>query len=109
MLPEAMQPAGQPVVRTAGPNQKTMAVDLSQPAGAGTMMLPNSAGVVAFAKEEALRAREAAVSEVIPATPASIFFWLAWVVIGIGAGLAIHFYRARGGSLPGRYLALRRR
>jgi serine/threonine-protein kinase len=69
-----------------------------QPIGGGnanpnaTMMLPDSAGVVAFAAAQAEQARsKAAVVEAEPVKPAGPLFWTAWVVLGIGIGLAVHF------------------
>jgi len=58
----------------------------------GTMMLPDSAGVIAFAQAQAEAARQkAAVVEAEPVKPAGPLFWAAWVVLGVGIGLAIHF------------------
>jgi hypothetical protein len=83
---------------SATANQKTVALDTSgQPAGGlqlrgGTQILPDSAGVVAFAREKAAEAREAAGPETIPAAPAGALFWLAWIVLGIGVGLGLHVW-----------------
>ena len=61
-----------------------------------TMMLPDSQGVVAYAQERRLQAaleevgaadsglRTPAASDAVPG--------LAWIVLGIGAGLGVHFY-----------------
>jgi len=54
-----------------------------------TRILPDSAGVVAFAAERAHSARVAATSA-SAARPAPWTFWLAWSVLGIGLGLAAH-------------------
>ena len=79
--------------------QKTM---LAQPApvgdaGGGTKLLPDSAGVVAYAAERARRARATGGNQVLQAPPAGALFWIAWIVLGIGVGLAVHFYLARHG------------
>lgn len=59
----------------------------------GTMMLPDSQGVVAFALAQAEAARAAAASEQQPRSkPTPWTFWAAWVVLGIGMGLAMHFF-----------------
>ena len=61
----------------------------------GTMILPDSQGVVAFAVQQAEAARFAAAQHaepVAPAQPAHWSFWAAWVVLGIGTGLALHFW-----------------
>ena len=70
------------------------------PGQAGTQIIPDSQGVVAYARDRAAAAREAAGPDTIPAQPAGALFWLAWIIIGIGAGLGIHFWlahRAAGG------------
>ncbi|HEX8951627.1 MAG TPA: serine/threonine-protein kinase, partial [Polyangia bacterium] len=81
--------------------QKTM---MAQPApvvgdaGGGTKILPDSAGVVAYATERARRARATGANDALPAPPAGALFWIAWIVLGIGLGLGVHFYLAmRGG------------
>jgi hypothetical protein len=81
---------------SAAPANATMAVNVgggggSGPMSGGTMMLPDSAGVVAFAAAQAEAARAAAVSEPEAAPPAGPLFWTAWVVLGIGIGLVVHF------------------
>ncbi|MSP60311.1 MAG: serine/threonine protein kinase [Myxococcales bacterium] len=58
----------------------------------GTMMLPSSDGVVAFAVAQAEAARAHAASAPEPVKPAGPLFWTAWVVLGVGIGLAVHFY-----------------
>ncbi|HZS42568.1 MAG TPA: hypothetical protein VFF06_37315, partial [Polyangia bacterium] len=60
----------------------------------GTQILPDSAGVVAYAQEQARQAREMSQPERIAAPPAGPLFWLAWIVIGVGAGLGVHFWMA---------------
>jgi serine/threonine-protein kinase len=70
--------------------QKTMALDARQ---GGTQVLPDSAGVVAYARDRAAQAREGALPDT-PVAPAGALFWLAWVIIGIGAGLGVHFWMA---------------
>jgi hypothetical protein len=71
--------------------QKTM---MAQPAPnlGSTKILPDSAGVVAYATERARKARISGQNEIVQAPPAGALFWLAWIVLGIGAGLGIHFY-----------------
>ena len=92
----APQPAGP--VNTSSPAQRTAA---AQPApqtnslpnlGAGTQILPDSAGVVAFAREQASRARDAAQPVDNEPSGGGALFWVAWAVIGIGAGLGLHFF-----------------
>jgi serine/threonine-protein kinase len=106
--PPPAQPAVAPL-QTATPSQRTMmAAPAPTPVPAAkkkgrtialddaptatpqrTVALPESAGVVAFA-EHAQRARaEAHAAEQRPAGP---LFWLAWTLIGVGAGLAAHFW-----------------
>ena len=82
--------------RSSGaPASGTMALNAPMPSSGalanGTMMLPDSAGVVAFAAAQAEAARAGAVSEPVPVEPAGALFWTAWVVFGIAIGLAIHF------------------
>jgi hypothetical protein len=79
-------------------SQKTM---MAQPApvigDGGTKILPDSAGVIAYATERARQARHSAQNETLQAPPAGALFWLAWIVLGIGAGLGIHFYLIQRG------------
>jgi serine/threonine-protein kinase len=64
----------------------------------GTKILPDSTGVAAYATERAQQARYANQGVPLRAPPAGALFWMAWIVIGIAAGLGIHFYLvARGG------------
>jgi hypothetical protein len=86
----------------ASANQKTMALDANAPqlgAKSGTQIIPDSRGVVAFAHEKAAEAREAAAPEAIPAAPAGALFWLAWIILGIGVGLGLHFWMAHKAGL----------
>ena len=93
---------GAPVLPTPQPqqtSQKTVGLPAAQAAanslpnlGAGTQILPDSQGVVAFAREQARIARENAAPAAEPPAPAGALFWLAWVVIGLGAGLGLHFF-----------------
>ena len=54
-------------------------------------VLPDSSGVVAFARQQAEAARIAAAQQSAPPLPpARWYFWAAWVVLGIGAGFALH-------------------
>ena len=60
--------------------------------GGGTMILPDSSGVVAFAQQQAQAARvEAMAHSAQKAAPTPWVFWAAWAVLGVGAGLALHF------------------
>jgi hypothetical protein len=97
--------AGMPApVVPQGSNMKTMAVAAPAPGQAGTQIIPDSQGVVAYARDRAAAARESAGPDTIPAQPAGALFWLAWIIIGIGAGLGIHFWlahRAAQGGLGG--------
>jgi hypothetical protein len=90
-----LAPMAAPVIASPQSSQKTVAV--SAPTGAdvnpmGTQILPDSQGVVAFAREQANQARQAAAA--VPDEPqgAGAAFWVAWVLIGIGAGLGLHFF-----------------
>jgi hypothetical protein len=66
--------------------------------GAGTQILPDSAGVVAYAAERAHQARVSGQNAVVRrAPPAGPIFWLAWIVLGLGAGLGIHFFLMQRG------------
>jgi hypothetical protein len=81
----------------AAPQNRTMfegGPSPSAPNPHGTMMLPDSAGVVAFAATQAQAARQQAARAMAapePVKPAGVLFWTAWVVLGIGIGLAAHF------------------
>ena len=93
------------------PQQRTMmapAAPLSAqrtmmaPAGAavaegGTKILPDSAGVVAYATERARQARHSSQHETPAAPPAGALFWIAWIVLGIGSGIGIHYYLMQRG------------
>jgi hypothetical protein len=50
--------------------------------------------VVAFARDKAVEARQPTGPATIPAEPAGALFWLAWILLGIGVGLAVHFWLA---------------
>ena len=81
-----------------GSSQRTMSLDAQNAGSAGgnpggTQLLPDSHGVVAYARERAVAAREGALPEAPP--PAGVMFWLAWIVIGLGAGLGVHFWLAQ--------------
>jgi hypothetical protein len=83
------------------PQQRTMMAQAAPASpgieGGGTQILPDSAGVVAYAAERAHQARVSGQSAVVrKAPPAGPLFWLAWVVLGLGAGLGIHFILMRG-------------
>jgi serine/threonine-protein kinase len=98
VMGEMRAPSVQRPVATPQSSAKTMALDTSgQPVGGamkagGTQIIPDSAGVVAFAAQKAAEARESAGPEVLPAAPAGALFWLAWIVLGIGVGLGLHFW-----------------
>lgn len=97
MIAEA--PSARPA---AGGGNATMLLDApglaAGPSGGGgqpqgTMMMPDSQGVVAFALAQAEAVRAAAASEQpTRAKPTPWTFWAAWVVLGIGVGLAVHFF-----------------
>ncbi len=73
-------------------DQRTqMAMSAPIPSGRGTMVLPESSGVVAFAEAEAARVREEMNRENAPAE-GSVLFWIVWVLIGLAGGLGYHFY-----------------
>jgi hypothetical protein len=64
----------------------------------GTKIIPDSAGVVAYAAERARQARSSAQNPIVLKTPpAGPLFWLAWIVLGIGVGLGLHFFLAQRG------------
>ena len=65
-----------------------------QQAPGGTMMLPDSAGVLSFASQRVQAARNAVVQGPPPkAKPAGALFWTSWIVLGLGLGLGVHFMR----------------
>jgi hypothetical protein len=53
--------------------------------------------VVAYAAERAHKARISGQNETVAAPPAGALFWIAWIVLGIGVGLGIHFYLVQRG------------
>jgi hypothetical protein len=78
--------------------QKTMlAQPAPQVAAGSTKILPDSAGVVAYAAERAQKARLSGQNQIVQAAPAGALFWIAWIVVGIGAGLGIHFFMMQKG------------
>ncbi|HXU67865.1 MAG TPA: serine/threonine-protein kinase [Polyangia bacterium] len=107
----APPPAAPPPPSAAPPQQKTMMAQeaplsaqktmLAQPApqvaGGSTKILPDSAGVVAYAAERAQKARLSGQNQIVQAPPAGALFWIAWIVVGIGAGLGIHFFMMQKG------------
>jgi serine/threonine-protein kinase len=114
--PAAPPPPSAPPQAQAGSNMKTMMAQeapslsgqrtmMAQPApqaaqgigDGGTKILPDSAGVVAYATERARQARTSAQHQVLKPPPPGALFWLAWVVLGLGAGLGIHFYLMQHG------------
>jgi serine/threonine-protein kinase len=65
-------------------------------AGAGTMILPDSQGVIAFELAKAEAARQAAAVEqahVEPVKPAHWSFWVGWAVLGLGLGIVMHLVK----------------
>jgi hypothetical protein len=101
--PAAPPPPSAPPVATGGANMKTMMAQeapqiapqrtmMAQPgiADGSTKVLPDSAGVVS---DRANQARVAtAQNQVLRTPPAGALFWVAWVLVGVGVGLGIHFY-----------------
>jgi serine/threonine-protein kinase len=73
------------------PQQQPQQPQPQQPApqAQGTMMLPDSQGVVSYNQNAARQAR-AEMSQ--PSSGGGILFWAAWIVLGIGAGLGVHYY-----------------
>ena len=60
----------------------------------GTMMLPDSSGVLSFVQSRVEAARQGLVEQPqATAKPAGVFFWLAWVILGLGLGIGVHFLR----------------
>jgi serine/threonine-protein kinase len=101
ILPSAPPPGGAPQQASAASNMRTvaaMAAPTPQPSGGGggnpqaTMMLPDSQGVVAYAADKAKAVRAEVSAETVPAASAGALFWLAWIVIGIGAGFGYHYF-----------------
>jgi hypothetical protein len=89
------------MMATEAPNlnaQKTMMAQqapVSQGiADGGTKILPDSTGVAAYATERAQQARYANQHVPLRAPPAGPLFWMAWIILGIGAGLGLHMYLA---------------
>ncbi len=74
-------------------SQKTM---MAQPAPSiatgGTKILPDSAGVVAYATERAQQARHSGQNARCRRRRRARSSGSAWIVLGIGVGLGIHFY-----------------
>lgn len=93
------QPGYAPVAGAA--EQKTMmaqeAPASQMPAGGGTKILPDSAGVVAYAAARAQQARHSSQHQQLRAPPAGPLFWFAWILLGVGAGLGLHYYLALKG------------
>lgn len=59
----------------------------------GTMILPDSSGIVAMAAERAQAVRAQAAAQQEQSRIVGPLFWWAWVAFGVGLGLAVHFYR----------------
>jgi hypothetical protein len=105
--PAAPPPPSAPPLATGGAHMKTMMAQeapqlspqktmMAQPVGGiadgSTKLLPDSAGVIAYAQERANLARASATHKQLKTPPAGALFWLAWVLVGVGAGLSVHFY-----------------
>jgi serine/threonine-protein kinase len=109
--PNMMAPAGggnanmKTMMATEAPNLQNQRTMMGQQAPAsqgivegGTKILPDSAGVVAYATERAQQARYSNQPVGLKAPPAGPLFWMAWIILGIGVGLGLHFYlMAKGG------------
>jgi len=104
-------PPAAPPPPSAAPQQRTMMAQeaplssqktmLAQPApvvaDGSTKIIPDSAGVVAYATERARVARASGQNQTVQAPPAGALFWIAWIVVGIGAGLGLHFFMMQKG------------
>jgi serine/threonine-protein kinase len=94
---EAPRPT--PAAAPPGSNARTVAAmpaptpQPAQPNPQATMMMGDSQGVVAYAQERAAQVR-AGLQEA--PKPAGALFWMAWVILGVGAGLGLHFFLLRG-------------
>jgi hypothetical protein len=115
--PAAPPPPSAPPLATGGANMKTMMAQEAPQSGApspnaqktmlaqagggiadgSTKLLPDSAGVIAYAQERANQARASAQHQQLKTPPAGALFWLAWVLVGLGTGLGIHFYLLQRG------------
>ena len=62
--------------------------------------------MVAYATERARRARATGANATLEAPPAGALFWIAWIVLGIGIGLAVHFYLAHQADERGGWRAV---
>ena len=99
-LPSTAPPGGAPTPAPAPASsradQRTMAVSAPAPVAAqanapqSTMMLPDSQGVVAYSQERAKQARSDLGDT--GSSSAGPLFWMAWIVLGIGAGLGVHYW-----------------
>jgi serine/threonine-protein kinase len=98
--PAAPPPPSAPPVAHAPPHAKTMIAEAPPPTGiadGGTKILPDSAGVVAYATERARQARTSAQNQIVRVPPPGVLFWVAWVVVGLGTGFVIRFFLQQGG------------
>ena len=87
--PQPNPKADQRTVAAMAPAAPSVQVTPQQAAPQGTMMLPDSQGVVAYSQQRAQEARAGLNAGPAPAGP---LFWLAWIVLGIGAGLGVHYW-----------------
>ncbi|HEX2572208.1 MAG TPA: protein kinase [Polyangia bacterium] len=87
-------PASWPQASAAGSPASHNAFGSPDTGPMGTMILPDSSGIVAMAEDRVRRIREEqAAAQQEASRPAGPLFWWAWVAFGVGLGLAIHFYR----------------
>lgn len=98
VLPSSPPPGGRPQPANPGSDARTMIAQApsvqvspqaSGPNPQATMMLPDSAGVVAYNQQRAAQARADMAEK---PGGAGFLFWAAWIVLGIGAGLGVHYY-----------------
>jgi hypothetical protein len=86
------------MMATEAPSVNAQRTMLAQPAPhlgtTGTQMITDPKKAVAYANPERVqRARTTGENrQVAVAQSAGALFWIAWVVLGIGAGLGIHFW-----------------
>ena len=80
-----LAPVGATPSKVARPEQRTMDM---QAAPDGTLLLPDSEGVVAYARDQAAEAR--ATISTVEAGPAGAAFWLGWTLLGASFGCGYH-------------------
>ena len=100
ILPSSPPPGGRPQQPAGNPGSDARTMIAQAPsvqvspqgqasAPQGTMMLPDSAGVVAYNQQRAAQARAEMTEK---PSGAGVLFWVAWIVLGVGAGLGVHYY-----------------